>query len=198
MASLSTAQFVLRSVLVLAAATAFAAAPLVETEAVESDSAPVLIAPSIAGPVFIDTISEPATLDATGACCIAGGFFMPPQCVNLNAGNCALNSGVFLGVGTSCVEEVCPDPVVIGACCLPQGPFGTCIDTSEDNCDALGGVFNPGVPCFLIFCTQVPPPTGACCIQTLGACVEVNNLDCVFLNGQYQGNGTTCTPSPCN
>ncbi len=241
MASLNNVQFALRSALVLAAATAFATAPVVDTEArVESDAAPVLIAPSIAGPIFADTLIE-AELNAantgaccfsnglcsvmkkracinaggifqgigtdcsvacpppgSGACCINGTIFMPAQCLDLTAADCALNNGVFLGAGTSCVEAICPIAVLLGSCCITQGPFTTCIDTSEADCEARGGVFNPGVPCFLIFCIQVPPATGACCITSLATCVETNALDCVLLNGQYQGDGTTCVPLPCD
>ena len=40
-----------------------------------------------------------------------------------------------------------------------------------------------------------PPITGACCAE--GACTMRTELECLALDGEYQGDDTTCDPDPC-
>ncbi len=46
--------------------------------------------------------------------------------------------------------------------------------------------------------TYTPPPTtGACCNPTTGTCSITSPITCILINGNHQGNGTTCAPNPC-
>lgn len=38
---------------------------------------------------------------------------------------------------------------------------------------------------------------GACCNPETGACVVTMSSTCGPLGGSYQGDGSTCTPNPC-
>ncbi len=46
-------------------------------------------------------------------------------------------------------------------------------------------------------CDQCPQaPTGACCLIN-GVCEVLTETACIALNGDYQGDGTSCDPNPC-
>lgn len=40
-------------------------------------------------------------------------------------------------------------------------------------------------------------PIGACCDPLTGVCSEIDEVQCISLGGNYQGDGTGCTPNPC-
>ncbi len=45
--------------------------------------------------------------------------------------------------------------------------------------------------------TAAPPPDfGACIVPGNGNCVEISELLCILINGEYQGDGSTCPPPP--
>jgi len=73
-----------------------------------------------------------------------------------------------------------------GACCLPDG---TCIDTTQEDCRARCGGFNPFAGCATTLCA--PHPTGACCTND-GDCTETTKCICESGGGSYQGDGTAC------
>lgn len=85
----------------------------------------------------------------------------------------------------SCEEEA-------GACCQPSG---TCIETTESGCLALGGSFQGALTsCISANC---PLPTGACCVESTGGCAVVSQDSCETFQGLYQGDGTTCSELIC-
>ena len=79
-----------------------------------------------------------------------------------------------------------------GACCLPSG---TCEFVLEEDCAAVGGVFQ-GVG---VFCITVSCPvegTGACCV--LDSCVsDYNSFGCYEAGGAFQGGGSSCLDVIC-
>lgn len=64
------------------------------------------------------------------ACCLPDG-----TCVDTLPSSCQQMGGTPQGVGTSCQNIVCPQP--LQACCLSDG---TCIDANEADCISQGGV----------------------------------------------------------
>jgi hypothetical protein len=96
--------------------------------------------------------------------------------------------------------------VPTGACCNA----GLCSVLTEDECLVLGGEYQgDGTDCGSVSCI----PVGACCFSciepivgpcpspvSLGAsCVELEEAECVALNGLYRGDDTVCadSPAPC-
>lgn len=79
-----------------------------------------------------------------------------------------------------------------GACCLPDG---SCANTTQSNCESLGGIYQgDGTVCSPDLC---PAPTeGACCLAN-GVCVVETEAQCISDGGVFQGVGTDCTPNPC-
>jgi hypothetical protein len=75
---------------------------------------------------------------------------------------------------------------------------GSCVEVTQEECDALDGNFNGDFStCAQVFC---PEPTGACCLLN-GDCIEVTEMNCLSQNGTYNGDDTTCAqvvcPQPC-
>ena len=154
----------------------------------------------------------------TGRCCRPNG-----TCVQLTSCQCADACGAFGGVGTAC-GGLCPIPLR-GACCLPDGD---CRRISSCECARDCGTFHgAGTHCQLIIeqgepeligemgdLQEIEPiepepepqpqpilcvaePDGACCLPD-GSCVVMPECDCNDLCGEFQGNGTSCTPELCD
>jgi len=83
----------------------------------------------------------------TEACCYIDGF-----CADLLPADCTSTGGIPQGPGTSCASTFCPPPPPVGACCLQDG---SCIDgIYESDCNAAGGIFNTGLLCQEVSCTN--------------------------------------------
>lgn len=48
----------------------------------------------------------------------------------------------------------------------------------------------------LVTCRPALGQTGACCLAN-DVCLDTTALECIQFGGDYQGNGTDCTPNPC-
>lgn len=72
---------------------------------------------------------------------------------------------------------------VTGACCRGNG---TCTDAfTEDECDTIGGSYQgDAVECSDVEC---PAPTGACCVEATGECIEVDAELCSLGGGLFYG-----------
>jgi len=65
-----------------------------------------------------------------GACCLSDGV-----CVFQEPADCATLGGSYMGDGTSCFPNPCPQP--LGACCLGDGT--SCLELTEDDCAVQNG-----------------------------------------------------------
>jgi predicted outer membrane repeat protein len=72
-----------------------------------------------------------------------------------------------------------------GRCCYSDG---TCAETSQNACSAMGGIWTEGAICGMDDC-----PTGACCNGA--SCTVTTQAGCV--GGTWQWGGT-CSPNPCS
>ena len=79
-----------------------------------------------------------------------------------------------------------------GACCKIDG---TCLETTELQCDSLSGVFQGELTsCLDVAC---PDPQGACCVPATQACVdEVTEVQCTAFNGIFLI-GNSCSDVVC-
>ncbi len=70
---------------------------------------------------------------------------------------------------------------ITGACCRGNG---TCSDGfTESECDTIGGSYQgDSVACVDVQC---PAPTGACCVEATGQCIEVDADVCSLGGGQF-------------
>lgn len=92
-------------------------------------------------------------------------------------------------VSINSVSIPCPQPP--GACCLVDG---SCVEVTEEECDAMGGMFNgDGVTCMQVTCVQ---PDGACCLAD-GSCVELTEEECDDMGGMYNGDFSLCVDVTC-
>lgn len=127
----------------------------------------------------------------TGACCDRNGNctvtaeFLCLESENPDPRNPRLNT--WRGSNTVCEPNSCPPSVPPGVCCLPSG---TCIIAVEARC--ADGAWTAGGTCT----TNPCPPPGACCSPD-ATCLIESALQCVGPDEVYQGNGTVCTPNPC-
>lgn len=131
--------------------------------------------------------------------CPAGGACCDPAsgtCLFRTESYCNLIGRNFLGEGTNCDPNVCPQPP-IGACCQESGECQP--DMTEYDCvnQTSGGEWagadttcDPTNPC-------PQPAVGACCFAG-GGCLVTAEYLCADAFGQFQGADTTCYPSPCN
>lgn len=79
-----------------------------------------------------------------------------------------------------------------GACCLPSG---LCDVRQDSLCAQAGGLYQgDGSDCAGQSC---PQPTGACCFQSTGGCLNLISADCGAAGGVYGGNGTACVTFTC-
>ena len=127
-------------------------------------------------PRSLDDIT-PCIVPVPGACCAVDG-----SCALLTEGDCAAQGGLFLGEGTVCEPNPCPQPS--GACCYPDG---SCAVTLQADCP---GLWLPMIDCDPNPCQQ---PTGACCFPD-GACVVTMQSDCGTGNWIIY---EVCEPNPC-
>lgn len=84
----------------------------------------------------------------------------------------------------------CPDADALGACC---DWVGVCTVRARADCEARGDHFAGYRICDPNPC---PQPAGACCVG--GACVLTTDDFCNDRGGEYQGDGSDCTPHPCS
>jgi hypothetical protein len=143
----------------------------------------------------------------TGACCYTT-FDDPTNliCTIQPSGRCTARFnagglfGTYLGGGSTCGPTSCN--ATAGACCYT--PFGsTCrvcslqplaIRCTDPVNGGLGGTFaGAGSVCMPLNCIL---NEGACCVT--GLCTLACATVCADSGGDYQGDGTTCTPDPCN
>ncbi len=123
-----------------------------------------------------------------GACCYYVG-----TCVIATPETCEATDGFFLGIGTTCDPDPCPDSL-IGACCTDCSP--TCVVMSQAECDAIPTChyfLGPGSNCNADPCY---PYLGLCCLPD-GSCQEMTYRDCDDGGGDYGGDGTRCDASQC-
>ncbi len=139
--------------------------------------------------------------EPTGACC-----FSDDTCLILTPSDCQGQAGDYQGDFSlcdpnPCLVPVCGDPKT-GDCCQANGtPFcndsacckvvcaadSFCCDTSWDSICA-------GEAADL--CVLCAAPTGACCLSD-NTCIITDEVACKGQGGVYQGDDTTCDPSPC-
>jgi len=118
-----------------------------------------------------------------GACCFPTG-----ACSQLKPEECAAQGGNFLGLGSLCDPNPCPQPE---ACCFHDGH---CVVLIPELCTAQGGVpHGVGTICDPNPC---PQPNGACCFHD-GTCLVLTQVECVARGGAWQGMDTACQPNPC-
>ena len=126
-----------------------------------------------------------------------------------------LGEGAMLHIGNNTARSICC-AVVYAPACPPAIPAGTgtlCYFTLKVQPDAVSGPSTLSVvnlpPTFnrLTACsgtTLVPAltdeafnifPTGACCLGD--SCQVAIGSDCISRGGNYLGNGSSCSPNPC-
>ncbi|MCA9772589.1 MAG: hypothetical protein KC466_09300 [Myxococcales bacterium] len=126
---------------------------------------------------------------AKGACCLTTGVCTPQQ-----ATACQGNL-TYLGDGTSCNPNPCPQPNKVACCFTETGECtlrGGCLDGET----SLG----EGSVCEPNSCPQPPDPMiGACC-SPAGTCAELFPNACGnLLNWVFKGAGSSCaTPNICD
>ena len=84
-----------------------------------------------------------------------------------------------------------PDECQDGACCT-CGPTGTCVDTTLEQCNTLGGYFTGNTNCGLITCSD-PQPANDACIDAL----VIENLVTPFDSRCATSDGPSTTAGPC-
>ncbi|MCK4342056.1 MAG: lamin tail domain-containing protein [Phycisphaerae bacterium] len=116
----------------------------------------------------------------TGACCFPDG-----SCQETTAGTCG---GVYLGDGTTCDPNPCPQPPT-GACCRGI----VCTIETEFACTLDGGVYQGDeTTCDPNPCLAV---TGACCLPDFTCLEDQLEADCLALSGTWH-EGATCAVCP--
>ncbi len=128
------------------------------------------------------TITHICLPPVTGACC-----FLDGSCQLLTNAACLAAGGNYLGDGTGCDPNPCPQP---GACCFADGhcEMSTVIDPGD--CAPGGTYYGDNTVCFPNPCP--PPLDGACCYPD-GSCTITTQADCTAL---WLGPGTTCDMCP--
>jgi len=121
-----------------------------------------------------------------GACCFAG------SCLNLTKTDCnQIGGSVWQGPAFPCAGgNTCPT----GACCLPLGECLT--GTTPASCASQSGVYHNAQSCALANC---PIPTGACCFNNGGSCInELQPSQCGLIAGSvWKGENTVCALACC-
>lgn len=98
----------------------------------------------------------------------------------------------IVGIGFEATIS-CFTPPAGGACCLNDGTCSAATDLAD--CETTqGGLYSgDGTDCAFVTC----PPTGACCDGGLSCSIMLEQL-CLNSGGIYIGNGSACTPDPCD
>ncbi len=117
------------------------------------------------------------SLGSFGQC--GDGTFRPVGDVN---GDCCVTVDDLLSIVGNWNMDCTP----VGACCLIAGG---CTESTEVECDAVGGSWSDGVSCASAEC----PEPGACCAND-GSCTFVMEDDCA---DTYQGDGVDCESVNC-
>ena len=134
---------------------------------------------------FSGTLSLLGMVDGNepwGACCLGVG-----ECFTGTQGECAANSGTFLGNATNCEGWPCGGAPE-GACCFRTD----CIDTDILDCGNLGGEFaGEGTTCAADACEII----GACCLGS--DCSSLSPDACTELGGEFQGEDLDCADLVC-
>lgn len=130
---------------------------------------------------------------SVGACCLPTGTCTDgvtfEECTGCTSENCGGFQGVYLGNGTVCAQQMCPDPLP-GACCLPDG---SCVDgVIFAECLLLEGSFQGETSlCDFAGCL------GSCCLADQSCVDDQSELECQALGGNYQGEDTFCESVDC-
>ena len=146
---------------------------------------PSLCRPS--GDWVIRATWTPTNCSVVGACCTAQGL-----CVdNTLETDCTGTGGVWT-LGETCSSVECEPPSDDVPCCFAA--TGGCLELSEANCLAAGGVPGPaGTSCLLHSCF----PEGAVCMPN-GSCLEgLTPEEADLIGGIFMGDGTTCGSITC-
>jgi hypothetical protein len=81
-----------------------------------------------------------------------------------------------------------------GACCYGNAAAAACADTTQSDCIDLGGTWQgAGTDCATTLCSLAAD--GACCLG--GYCLIMNELDCLYNEGQFLGQNTPCVSAGC-
>lgn len=113
----------------------------------------------------------------------------PPTAVCCDGISCSLTyevncNGTWLSGESSCGGSPCS-----GACC---DGVGGCTTTTEGGCgDTYKG---DGTSCAT---EDICAVRGSCCLPDFGGCQLLLETECTTASGEYGGDNTTCTPSPC-
>ncbi len=103
---------------------------------------------------------------------------------------------------TTCDQVSCPPPPVdFGACCYIDAGGYLCTNANMYLCDAIQGIWYPGIPCECIPC-EPTVETGACCFLDTGSglwvCYEMTEEDCTDKpQSSYAGDSTVCADTSC-
>ncbi|MHC4498655.1 MAG: DUF7901 domain-containing protein, partial [Planctomycetota bacterium] len=98
----------------------------------------------------------------TEACCYVNAAGIV-ECDDLTVAECLAKNGTPQGAGTDCatLDPCCPDPVIEGACCLPNG---NCMVMTEGMCDQHDGIYQgDGTDCNLVQCPSGCIPDSKTC-----------------------------------
>ena len=92
------------------------------------------------------------------------------------------------------IDNICAEGCF--ACCTP---WGGCLETSPEECAAMGGTYNSGKHCGDPEIQCRPQQTGACCRNYShgGGCSQTTREQCEKEQGFYLGDGSSCASSPC-
>lgn len=75
-----------------------------------------------------------------------------------------------------------------GACCFSDG---SCQQLTDADCDTLSGTWSgPEISCSAANCQPSP---GACCVESTGACTEVDEATCVAFGGEFHADESCAT-----
>ncbi|MDH4035842.1 MAG: dockerin type I repeat-containing protein, partial [candidate division Zixibacteria bacterium] len=71
-------------------------------------------------------------------------------------------------------------------------------DTTLEPMPPQGGPIHTLLEWAVVICPAPPDPTGACCEPPYGLCHIMTEAECDDAGWLYEGDGTTCTPNPCD
>ena len=114
------------------------------------------------------------------------GTYAPPADAN---GDCCVNVSDLLTV----IESWNEDCLFGGACCLPNGDCA--IITSEDECQALDGMWNGLYTVCSDFNCNL---TGACCLPDNSCSSDITLQQCTILDGIWGGIDSLCIEVTCS